>query len=204
MCSSLLVLFLVFGAIAYFVFKYYCHKMSEDKVHQLLSSNPEYLSQIDVYKKDEWELPRNSLVLGNEIGSGTFGKVYRGIGRELTAINGAKFGECAIKTISKKNANMDRYHFLIEASVMKQFNTNYIVKLYGVVSDEPVLVVMELMDKGNLRDFLRAHRPGSEENASTRYTLPSAQQYFLWAAQIADGMAYLENLRFCHRDLAGE
>jgi serine/threonine protein kinase len=160
--------------------------MNEEKVNQLLSSNPEYLSQIDVYKKDEWELPRNGLVLGKEIGSGTFGQVYRGIGRDLTAVNGATFGECAIKTISKKDANMDRYHFLIEgelsffkaiielykyrqqfiASVMKQYNTNFIVKLYGVVSDEPVLVVMELMELGNLRDFLRAHRPGSEENAN--------------------------------------
>jgi hypothetical protein len=53
---------------------------------------------------------------------------------------------------------------------------------------------MELMEKGNLRDFLRAHRPGSEENASTRYTLPTPNQYYLWAAQIADGMAYLENV----------
>ena len=31
---------------------------------------------------------------------------------------------------------------------MKQFNTSFIVKLYGVVSDgQPVLVVMELMEK---------------------------------------------------------
>jgi hypothetical protein len=31
---------------------------------------------------------------------------------------------------------------------MKQFNTPYIVKLFGVVSDgQPVLVVMELMEK---------------------------------------------------------
>jgi insulin receptor len=110
------------------------------------------------------------------------------------AVNGSVFGECAVKTISEQNANMDRFHFLIEASVMKQFNTNFIVKLFGVVSDSPVLVVMELMEKGNLRDFLRAHRPGSEENAGSRYNLPTPEQYYNWTAQIADGMAYLESV----------
>jgi hypothetical protein len=53
---------------------------------------------------------------------------------------------------------------------------------------------MELMEKGNLRDFLRAHRPGSEENVGSRYNLPTPEQYYNWAAQIADGMAYLESV----------
>ncbi|KAI6176445.1 Receptor protein-tyrosine kinase [Aphelenchoides bicaudatus] len=191
---ALSMLLILLTAVAYFIFRYYCKKIKEDKVHHLLSSNPEYLSQIDVYKKDEWELPREKISIGKEIGSGTFGKVYRGIGNNVVAVNGSTFGECAVKTISESNANMDRFHFLIEASVMKQFNTNFIVKLYGVVSDTPVLVIMELMEKGNLRDFLRAHRPGSEENAGSRYNLPTADQYYKWGAQIADGMAYLENV----------
>lgn len=115
---------------------------------------------MDVYKKDEWELPRDRIVLGKEIGSGTFGKsltlfelhermdililgkVYRGVGNGVKSVTGVVFGECAIKTVSEANANMDRFHFLIEASVMKQFNTNHIVKLYGIISDAPVLVVM--------------------------------------------------------------
>lgn len=43
---------------------------------------------------------------------------------------------------------------------MKQFNSSFIIHLYGVVSDgQPVLVVMEMMSKGNLRDYLRSRRP---------------------------------------------
>lgn len=131
-----------------------------------------------------------------------FVQVFRGYGKSIRSINGEVFGDCAVKTVPESASNAERLHFLIEASVMKQFNTPFIVKLYGVVSDgQPVLVVMELMEKGNLRDFLRSHRPGAEENRENR-PLPTAEQYFNWAAQIADGMAYLESLKFCHRDLA--
>ena len=58
---------------------------------------------------DEWELPRDKIILGKEIGSGTFGKVYRGIGNDIVAVNGVMFGECAIKTISEQNANMGKF-----------------------------------------------------------------------------------------------
>lgn len=74
--------------------------------------------------------------------------MYRGYGNNCTSYLGAAFGECAIKTVSEAANSAERLHFLIEASVMKQFNTAFIVKLYGVVSDgQPVLVVMEMMKK---------------------------------------------------------
>lgn len=74
--------------------------------------------------------------------------MYRGHGDSCRSYLGITFGECAIKTVSETANSAERLHFLIEASVMKQFNTSFIVKLYGVVSDgQPVLVVMELMKK---------------------------------------------------------
>jgi len=70
-------------------------------------------------------------------------------------VSGVVFGPCAVKSVPEKSKVLDRMHFLLEASVMKNFDTPHIVKLYGVVSvGQPPLVVMELMEEGNLRDYL--------------------------------------------------
>lgn len=121
----------------------------------IFSANPEYISQLEVYKPDQWELKRDDIELVREIGRGTFGTVYEGRGKNVVSVCGIKFGDCAVKTVNEKATIYDRWHFLIEASVMKQFNTAHIVKLFGVVSEgQPALVVMELMQRGSLKEYL--------------------------------------------------
>ncbi|KAJ8882740.1 hypothetical protein PR048_014553 [Dryococelus australis] len=52
---------------------------------------------------------------------------------------------------------------------MLTFNTHHVVKLLGVVSQgQPVLVVMELMAFGDLKTYLRSHRPDSGETAASQ------------------------------------
>jgi insulin receptor len=71
----------------------------------------------------------------------------------------------AVKTVAEGANIRQRYEFLNEASVMKEINTTHVVKLLGVVSQgQPVLVLMELMENGDLRKYLRALRPDSENN----------------------------------------
>uniref|UniRef100_A0A5S6QCV7 Tyrosine-protein kinase receptor n=1 Tax=Trichuris muris TaxID=70415 RepID=A0A5S6QCV7_TRIMR len=199
-CSAFAVLFGVLLVTAVYRRKF--KKKLPEYLLNVFSANPEYISQLEVYKPDEWELRREDIELINEIGRGTFGTVYAGRAKNVRSVCGVVFGECAVKTVSEKASIYDRWHFLIEASVMKKFDTAFIVKLYGVVSEgQPALVVMEMMACGNLKDYLRARRPDSEENEN-HLPPPSTAEMFQFAAEMADGMAYLEAIKFCHRDLA--
>ncbi|TKR94860.1 hypothetical protein L596_009094 [Steinernema carpocapsae] len=185
--------------------KYYSDRIMREywkKAVEAVEANPDYSSQYQRYSPDEWEIPRNRLRVHEEIGRGSFGKVLRGTADDYETVNGQIFGQCAIKTVTDNASSEEQVHFLIEGSVMKRFNADFIVKLYGIVSDGiPVYVVMEFMANGNLRDYLRAHRPNAEENVDNR-PLPTQNQFFLWASQVADGMAYLQSKLFVHRDLA--
>jgi hypothetical protein len=69
---------------------------------------------MELYKADEWELKRDEIMLEEEIGRGTFGKVFRGYGKNVRSIMGDVFGDCAVKTVPETASNAERLHFLIE------------------------------------------------------------------------------------------
>jgi len=53
------------------------------------------------------------------------------------------------------NANdRDKLRFLQEAAIMCQFDHENVIKLYGVVIEAPVMIVLEYMARGDLRNFL--------------------------------------------------
>lgn len=99
----------------------------------------------------------------------------------------------------------ERIEFLNEASVMKAFDTAHVVKLLGVVSQgQPTLVIMELMANGDLKTYLRSHRPELDKDSPSGLLRqpPTLKQILQMAIEIADGMAYLSAKKFVHRDLA--
>ncbi|XP_011310956.1 insulin-like receptor [Fopius arisanus] len=151
----------------------------------IASVNPDYIES--KYVRDSWEVPRENLELLEELGLGNFGMVYRGTLNGITPV--------AIKTIPDNCTDKDKNEFLNEASVMKNFSTYHIIKLLGVVSDGvPPYVIMELMENGDLKTYLRRIR-------DTAF-VPDTSRIIRMASEIADGMAYLESKKFIHRDLA--
>ncbi|XP_063980749.1 insulin-like receptor isoform X1 [Diachasmimorpha longicaudata] len=162
--------------------------------------NPEYVST--VYVPDEWEMPRKKIRLLRELGNGSFGMVYEGFAKDI--VKGKPEVKCAVKTVNENATDRERIEFLNEASVMKAFNTHHVVRLLGVVSrGQPTLVVMELMVNGDLKTYLRSHRPEQCDSLThlARHP-PTLQRILRMAVEIADGMAYLSAKKFVHRDLA--
>ncbi|CAH2050646.1 unnamed protein product, partial [Iphiclides podalirius] len=163
--------------------------------------NPEYVST--VYVPDEWELPRTSIEFIRELGQGSFGMVYEGIAKNIE--KGKPETRCAVKTVNEHATDRERIEFLNEASVMKAFDTFHVVRLLGVVSrGQPTLVVMELMEFGDLKTYLRSHRPDADSSLPKKDDAapPTLQNILQMAIEIADGMAYLAAKKYVHRDLA--
>lgn len=196
---------------------YFCFKGKKTPQDLIINTevNPFYASL--QYVPDDWEVPRERIIQLGPLGQGSFGMVYEGI---LKAQNNDEDTPCAIKTVNENATDRERTNFLSEASVMKQFDTYHVVRLLGVCSrGQPALVVMELMKKGDLKSYLRAHRPDEREDVLAVYqqrigltpssggTLGAVQpppysRIFQMAIEIADGMAYLAAKKFVHRDLA--
>ncbi|XP_063672948.1 tyrosine-protein kinase Blk isoform X4 [Pan troglodytes] len=97
------------------------------------------------WAQDEWEIPRQSLRLVRKLGSGQFGEVWMGYYKNNMKV--------AIKTL--KEGTMSPEAFLGEANVMKALQHERLVRLYAVVTKEPIYIVTEYMARGCLLDFLK-------------------------------------------------
>jgi len=71
----------------------------------------------------------------------------------------SKQTEVAIKSLNVNASEKDRLRFLQEAAIMCQFDHENVVKLYGVVTDEPVMIALEYMSRGDLREILLKLQP---------------------------------------------
>ncbi|XP_040192976.1 tyrosine-protein kinase Lck [Rana temporaria] len=130
---------------------------------------------------DEWEIPRNRLQLSKKLGAGQFGEVWMGFYNGHTKV--------AIKNL--KQGTMSAEAFLAEANLMKQLQHPRLVRLHAVVTQEPIYIVTEYMENGNLVDYLKTSQ-GLKLNV---YKLIDM------SAQVAEGMSFLERKNYIHRDL---
>ena len=84
------------------------------------------------------------------LGSGEFGIVSLGLWSDVSADP----VQVAVKTLNSQSSESDRMKFLREAAIMGQFKHKNVVRLHGVVMEECMMIVLEYMSKGDLREFL--------------------------------------------------
>nr|XP_058898995.1 focal adhesion kinase 1 isoform X9 [Kogia breviceps] len=135
----------------------------------------------------DYEIQRERIELGRCIGEGQFGDVHQGA---YTSPENPALA-VAIKTCKNCTSDSVREKFLQEALTMRQFDHPHIVRLVGVITENPVWIIMELCTLGELRSFLQVRK----------YSLDLAS-LILYAYQLSTALAYLESKRFVHRDIA--
>ncbi|XP_020564929.1 protein-tyrosine kinase 2-beta isoform X1 [Oryzias latipes] len=135
---------------------------------------------------DKLRISRDDVVLGRILGEGFFGEVHEGV---YTSQSGEKT-RVAVKTCKECSPEV-KEKFLSEADLMKNLDHPHIVRLIGVTEFDPVWIVMELYEHGELGNYL----------IEQQYMLTTAT-LTLYSLQICKALAYLEGLSMVHRDIA--
>ncbi|XP_017285518.1 protein-tyrosine kinase 2-beta [Kryptolebias marmoratus] len=135
---------------------------------------------------DKHMISRDDVIVGRILGEGFFGEVHEGV---YKSPSGERIS-VAIKTCKDCSAEV-KEKFLSEADLMKNLDHPHIVRLIGVIEVDPVWIVMELYEHGELGTYLVEHQSALTTSKLTQFCL-----------QICKALAYLEGLNMVHRDIA--
>ncbi|MGH0151611.1 UNVERIFIED_CONTAM: hypothetical protein FKN15_051619 [Acipenser sinensis] len=116
----------------------------------------------------KYGLSRSDIVLGRILGEGFFGEVHDGVYK-------TKKGESisvAVKTCKDCSPDV-KEKFMSEAVIMKTLEHPHIVRLIGIIEEDPVWIVMELYKYGEEADF--TFEPTSKEDAQRMWEIEKAK-----------------------------
>lgn len=138
------------------------------------------------------QIEKDDIILGEEIGSGQFGQVYKATWHLAdVAVKTVKLSALSPET-SEENKEKALQDFLEEARLAHNLRAHENVTTFFGVStqSDPYYIVMEFCDGGSLQSYRSKHGPFSPETQLN------------YAKQIAAGMHHLHAEDLIHRDLA--
>ncbi|XP_047237251.1 discoidin domain-containing receptor 2 isoform X5 [Girardinichthys multiradiatus] len=158
------------------------------------------------------EFPRHQLIFREKLGEGQFGEVhlceaerlpeFLGEGSPLPNRDGRSV-LVAVKQLRADATSQARNDFLKEIKIMSRLDDPNIIRLLCVcVSSDPLCMVTEYMENGDLNMFLSQREIESTLTHANNIPSVSLSDLLHMAVQISSGMKYLASLNFVHRDLA--
>ncbi|GFQ65868.1 fibroblast growth factor receptor 2 [Trichonephila clavata] len=179
------------------------------------------LTEYELPLDPRYEFPRQNLRLGNVLGQGAFAQVFKaeafGLAHSVKQQSVEKRGPnspsvtVAVKMLKELHTDADMTMLVKELELMKVISERKhknVLNLLGCCTKGgPLYLLVELCEKGNLRDYLRAHRNNSfsgyeEPIGSKKGENLTFKSLIRYAYQVANGMRYLADLKCIHRDLA--
>jgi surface protein len=160
------------------------------------------------------EVSRAEVSVGAELGRGQSGVVFAGVW-DSTAIAIKTRQIADVADFVGADAAVEDEALLLEALLLNGLRHPAIVSLLAIVTKAaPILVCIELMENGDLREFLRdcRRKQASSQSASPtrKIHVPPQPRHAeitpcvmaLMAAKLGSAMAFLEQHHIIHRDVA--
>ncbi|XP_035268209.1 discoidin domain-containing receptor 2-like isoform X2 [Anguilla anguilla] len=159
------------------------------------------------------EFPRKLLTFKEKLGEGQFGEVHLceaegmqdfmdddDFSFEISDSQPILVAVKMLRADANKNARND---FLKEIKIMSRLKDPNIIRLLAVcIGSDPLCMITEYMENGDLNQFLSRHEPEDLMALFNNAPTVSYSNLKYMATQIASGMKYLSSLNFVHRDLA--
>ncbi|XP_078082810.1 discoidin domain-containing receptor 2-like [Mustelus asterias] len=153
------------------------------------------------------EISRHQLHFKEMLGEGQFGEVHlceaASLQPDFLLNTGQRPVLVAVKMLRSDATTNARNNFLKEMKIMSRLKDPNIIRLLGVCTrDDPLCMVTEYMENGDLNQFLSQRELESHFTLAKNIPSVSYRSLLHMMAQVASGMRYLSSLNVVHRDLA--